>query len=96
MRGAAAHRAHGLDGVRSDRAGGAGSRRALRERGTWRNARALALGCPTRFGNMAAPLKYFWDSTGDLWLKAALAGKPAAVFTSTAACTADRRRRSYR
>jgi NAD(P)H dehydrogenase (quinone) len=44
----------------------------------------LALGSPTRFGNMAAPLKYFWDSTGELWLKARLAGKPAAVFTSTA------------
>jgi len=44
----------------------------------------LALGSPTRFGNMAAPLKYFLDSTGELWLKARLAGKPAAVFTSTA------------
>lgn len=43
----------------------------------------LALGSPTRFGNMAAPLKYFWDSTGELWLKGTLAGKPAAVFTST-------------
>lgn len=43
----------------------------------------LALGSPTRFGNMAAPLKYFWDSTGALWLKGVLAGKPAAVFTST-------------
>jgi NAD(P)H dehydrogenase (quinone) len=44
----------------------------------------LALGSPTRFGNMAAPLKHFWDSTSALWLKGALAGKPAAVFTSTA------------
>jgi NAD(P)H dehydrogenase (quinone) len=44
----------------------------------------LALGSPTRFGNMAAPLKYFLDSTSSLWLKGALAGKPAAVFTSTA------------
>jgi NAD(P)H dehydrogenase (quinone) len=44
----------------------------------------LALGSPTRFGNMAAPLKYFLDSTGGLWLKGTLAGKPAAVFTSTA------------
>ncbi len=44
----------------------------------------LALGSPTRFGNMAAPLKYFWDSTSALWLKGALVGKPAAVFTSTA------------
>jgi len=43
----------------------------------------LALGSPTRFGNMAAPLKYFLDSTSSLWLKGALAGKPAAVFTST-------------
>jgi len=44
----------------------------------------LALGSPTRFGNMAAPLKYFLDSTGSLWLSGALAGKPASVFTSTA------------
>lgn len=44
----------------------------------------LALGSPTRFGNMAAPLKYFLDSTGTLWATGALAGKPAAVFTSTA------------
>ena len=44
----------------------------------------LALGSPTRFGNMAAPLKYFLDSTSGQWLKGALAGKPAAVFTSTA------------
>ena len=43
----------------------------------------LALGSPTRFGNMAAPLKYFLDTTGDLWLSGKLAGKPAAVFTST-------------
>lgn len=43
----------------------------------------LALGSPTRFGNMAAPLKYFWDTTGEFWLKGTLAGKPAAVFTST-------------
>ncbi len=42
----------------------------------------LALGSPTRFGNMAAPLKYFLDSTGGLWLRGALSGKPAAVFTS--------------
>jgi NAD(P)H dehydrogenase (quinone) len=44
---------------------------------------ALALGSPTRFGNMAAPLKYFWDGTAELWLRGTLAGKPAAVFTST-------------
>ena len=43
----------------------------------------LALGSPTRFGNMAAPLKYFLDSTSGLWLKGALSGKPAVVFTST-------------
>lgn len=43
----------------------------------------IALGSPTRFGNMAAPMKYFWDSTGALWARGALAGKPAAVFTST-------------
>ena len=43
----------------------------------------LALGSPTRFGNMAAPMKYFWDQTAPLWLAGALAGKPAAVFTST-------------
>ena len=44
----------------------------------------LALGSPTRFGNMAAPMKYFWDGTTPLWLKGALVGKPAALFTSTA------------
>jgi len=44
----------------------------------------LALGSPTRFGNMAAPLKHFWDSTSLLWQQGALAGKPACVFTSTA------------
>lgn len=43
----------------------------------------LVLGSPTRFGNMAAPLKYFVDSTSDLWLSGALVDKPAAVFTST-------------
>lgn len=44
----------------------------------------LALGSPTRFGNMAAPLKYFLDTTSSLWLSGALINKPAAVFTSTA------------
>jgi NAD(P)H dehydrogenase (quinone) len=44
----------------------------------------LALGSPTRFGNMAAPLKHFLDGTGPLWLNGALAGKPASAFTSTA------------
>jgi NAD(P)H dehydrogenase (quinone) len=43
----------------------------------------LILGSPTRFGNMAAPLKHFWDGTSALWLSGALADKPAAVFTST-------------
>lgn len=43
----------------------------------------LILGSPTRFGNMAAPLKYFLDSTSTLWVTGALANKPAAVFTST-------------
>ena len=43
----------------------------------------LALGSPTRFGNMAAPLKHFIDSTSSHWLAGTLAGKPAAVFTST-------------
>jgi len=43
----------------------------------------MAMGSPTRFGNMAAPLKYFLDGTGSLWLSGILAGKPAAVFTST-------------
>ena len=48
-----------------------------------RECNGLALGSPTRFGNMAAPLKYFIDSTSSLWLSGTLAGKPAAVFTST-------------
>ncbi|WP_321930845.1 NAD(P)H:quinone oxidoreductase [Paraburkholderia guartelaensis] len=43
----------------------------------------LALGSPTRFGNMAAPLKYFLDGTTPQWLSGTLAGKPACVFTST-------------
>ena len=44
----------------------------------------LALGSPTRFGNMAAAMKYFLDSTSDLWISGGLTGKPATVFTSTA------------
>lgn len=43
----------------------------------------VAVGSPTRFGNMAAPMKYFWDSTAGLWSRGVLAGKPAVVFTST-------------
>ena len=43
----------------------------------------LVMGSPTRFGNMAAPLKYFLDGTGSEWLSGTLAGKPAGLFTST-------------
>ena len=43
----------------------------------------LAVGSPTRFGNMAAAMKYFWDGTSSQWLAGTLAGKPACVFTST-------------
>jgi len=48
-----------------------------------RECAGLVLGSPTRFGNMAAPLKYFLDSTVGDWISGTLAGKPAAVFTST-------------
>ncbi len=48
-----------------------------------RECAGLALGSPTRFGNMAAPLKDYIDRTSSLWLGAELAGKPAALFTST-------------
>lgn len=48
-----------------------------------RDCAGLVLGSPTRFGNMAAPLKYFMDQTSALWLSGALIDKPAAVFTST-------------
>lgn len=48
-----------------------------------RHCRGLALGSPSYFGNMAAPMKHFWDSTSGLWMKGALIDKPAAVFTST-------------
>jgi NAD(P)H dehydrogenase (quinone) len=44
---------------------------------------ALALGSPVRFGNMAAPMKYFWDSTAADWQNGTLAGKPACVFTAS-------------
>ena len=43
----------------------------------------LALGSPTRFGNMAAPLKYFWDTTATQWLNGCLINKPAGVFTAS-------------
>lgn len=48
-----------------------------------RECDGLVMGSPTRFGNMAAPLKYFLDGTSALWVSGALAGKPAGVFTST-------------
>ncbi|WP_295800320.1 NAD(P)H:quinone oxidoreductase [uncultured Microbulbifer sp.] len=48
-----------------------------------RNCAGLLLGSPTRFGNMASPLRYFFDQTSDMWLDGSLSGKPAAVFTST-------------
>lgn len=52
-------------------------------KGELRNADGLIVGSPTRFGNMAAPLKYFFDSTTDIWLAGDLTDKPAAVFTSS-------------
>ena len=51
--------------------------------GDLRECAGLALGSPTRFGNMAAPMKHFLDSTGGLWVSGTLVDKPAAVFTST-------------
>ncbi|NEX61610.1 NAD(P)H:quinone oxidoreductase [Noviherbaspirillum galbum] len=53
------------------------------EPGDLEQCAGLALGSPTRFGNMAAPLKYFLDGTAPQWLSGALTGKPACVFTST-------------
>ena len=47
------------------------------------NCAGLIIGSPTRFGNMAGPLKHFLDQTGGLWAKGALIGKPAGVFCST-------------
>lgn len=47
------------------------------------NCSGLLIGSPTRFGNMAAPLKYFLDGTGSLWASGALIGKPAGAFTSS-------------
>jgi NAD(P)H dehydrogenase (quinone) len=47
------------------------------------NCQALALGSPTRFGNMASAMKHFWDGTSGLWLSGGLSGKPACVFTSS-------------
>ncbi len=48
-----------------------------------KNCSGLALGSPTRFGNMAAPMKHFWDTTGEIWMKGNLINKVAGVFTST-------------
>ena len=47
------------------------------------NCAGLALGSPTRFGNMASEMKYFWDQTTSLWLNGALHDKPACVFTAS-------------
>jgi NAD(P)H dehydrogenase (quinone) len=49
----------------------------------FKHCSGLVLGSPTRFGNMAAPLKYFLDNSSDVWISGSLIGKPAAVFTST-------------
>lgn len=49
-----------------------------------RDCAGLVMGSPTRFGNMAAPLKYFIDGSAGLWMSGALIGKPAAVFTASA------------
>jgi NAD(P)H dehydrogenase (quinone) len=51
--------------------------------GDLKECAGLALGSPTRFGNMAAALKFFLDGTSDLWVSGTLIGKPATVFTST-------------
>ena len=48
-----------------------------------KNCAGLIMGSPTRFGNMAAPLKYFIDSTSNLWMTGKLVNKPAGVFTAT-------------
>ena len=53
------------------------------EKSDFRECDALALGSPTRFGTMAAPLKAFLEKTSDLWLSGTMINKPAAVFTST-------------
>lgn len=58
-------------------------RSPLIEKSELRDCDALIVGSPTRFGNMAAPLKAFFDSTSDLWISGAMTDKPAAVFTSS-------------
>ena len=55
-----------------------------KELGDLEECAGLAMGSPTRFGNMAAPLKHFLDGTALLWQRGTLSGKPACVFTSTA------------
>ncbi|MBM3726450.1 MAG: NAD(P)H:quinone oxidoreductase [Acidobacteria bacterium] len=57
---------------------------ALIEPAQLAEADAILFGTPTRFGNMAAPMRHFLDQTGGLWMKGALIGKPAGVFCSTA------------
>lgn len=49
----------------------------------FRECAGIALGSPTRFGNMASAMKYFWDGTAADWVSGTLCGKPACVFTST-------------
>ncbi len=56
-------------------------------------ADGLLLGSPTRFGNMAAPLKHFLDSTSELWLAGTLADRPAGVFTATSSAHGGKRAR---
>ena len=82
--GPAAHRRAGGRDHRAARSGGAERGTALCHATTiCVQCCGLILGSPTRFGNMAAPVKFFLDGTSALWLSGALAGKPAAVFTST-------------
>ena len=83
LHGAPADCAGGGGGDASRRRRRAGRRRALRGKGDLAECAGLLLGSPTRFGNMAAPLKHFLDSTGSEWVSGTLVGKPAAVFTST-------------
>ena len=71
-----------IDGVKSDAVPETGAPFVTDD--DLRTCTALALGSPTRFGTMAAPLKYFLERTTGLWISGALSGKPAIVFTSTA------------
>ena len=81
---ARAHRAPGLDRYRHRRSRSRIRAHPIAELRDLEECAGLALGSPTRFGNMAAPLKHFLDGTSLLWQRGALAGKPACVFTSTA------------